>query len=291
MTALTLILTSVAALDVTTGVREEKDHKQFTMTEADPMANHLDITAAGRSDCTSRIALGRTALASGAGCNTETNETCATKYEEKFRGDHRVGETWTASLSLVGEVHLCEMRPASVNGVNQCMAGQIVTVCPEEEVVETSDGGAAGSATGAGDTVSAAATTSSTASGTPNSCSQQLAITAFASGTATVITSGMCEDQGLCTPTLAHCEAAAAEISHGGNGRGNPSFGDEDRNAGNTCALCTWWAASDVRSTANGGRRRHHTLLEYTYNAAAGYNDCGATTNNGDDAGCVCVPC
>lgn len=294
MTALTLLSIApmmVAAIDVSGGVREESEHKHFTMSEADPTTNHLDITAAGRSDCISAKALARSALSGGTGCNTMDETTCPQKYEEKSREGHRVGETWSASVSLVGEVHLCEWRTAAQNGNKACMAGKTVTVCPEEEVVETSAvGGAATASSGSSTNATAvSAASTSSAAGTPNTCSQSLAVTSFAAGTATVITTGKCEDTGLCTPTQTHCEAAAASIGTD-NGRGPPSFGAEDRSGTSTCALCSWWADSETR-TGTGGRRRHRTLLEYTFNAATGYNDCGATTGNGADAGCVCVPC
>ena len=56
------------------------------------MQNHLDITTAARDDCVSGTVSGRTALTGGAACASETNATCAAKYEEKTRGTHRVGQ-------------------------------------------------------------------------------------------------------------------------------------------------------------------------------------------------------
>ena len=52
---------------------------------------------------------GREALTGGAACSSETNVTCATKYEQKSRGTHRVGQdddgsNYSASYDLVRPV-------------------------------------------------------------------------------------------------------------------------------------------------------------------------------------------
>jgi len=121
------------------------------------MSNHLDITTETRDGCISGKVPGRTALTSGASCSNSTSvasagsaaaaaTACNAAYEQKSRSTHRVGqqdphaahgtaaptESYSASYDLVGELHLCEWRPE----LHRCEAGKVLTVCPEEEVVE-----------------------------------------------------------------------------------------------------------------------------------------------------------
>lgn len=120
--------------------------------------NHLDITKQVRDDCvtgkiTNNNADGTTtvrdALVNGASCFNSTTRrrvqasdeaTCVTKYEAKFRGDHRkgngepgvtgatgVGSLYADSYTMYGEVHLCQW----VSLMQSCEAGRAVAVCPE----------------------------------------------------------------------------------------------------------------------------------------------------------------
>merc|ERR1719482_270704 len=74
---------------------------------------------------------------------------CAAKFEKKYRGDHRPGIHWSTGVSFAGEVHICEWRsvkpyPTSIIDDGECEAGMILTICPEEDVVETEATGGQG---------------------------------------------------------------------------------------------------------------------------------------------------
>lgn len=81
------------------------------------------------SECHTLTRGARTALVDGNSCfAAATTETaCEALYEEKYRGDHRVPGS-TVSYNLIGETHLCQWN----RWQNQCEAGEVVTICPEE---------------------------------------------------------------------------------------------------------------------------------------------------------------
>lgn len=97
--------------------------------------NHLDISNEDRTDCISmNVAAGRSALTGGDGCDIKDADTCETFYELKHRGDHRAADDEAFAYNLEGEVHFCKWSTATL----QCMAGEMLTVCPEEAPVEVS---------------------------------------------------------------------------------------------------------------------------------------------------------